>query len=143
MSGTEMNASDTRAMPTASRNRMRLRQSSAKAGWQAVYRAAEVNFPMSEVHDLAAGGEPDKALDLVFDQIDDLLLDDRYEECEAVLRAVNPTQLPPVVAVGFLAITRAANDRLHDVRDDLRKRIETAYRHAMTADGLEQLLRGL
>ena len=143
MNGTGMNASDTRAMPTASRNRMRLHQNSAKSGWQAVYRAAEVNFPMSEVRDLAARGEPDTALDLVFDQLDDLLLDDRFEECAAVLHTVDPTRLPPVVAVGFLAITCAADDRLREARSALRHRIEMAYQPSMPADDLEQLLRGL
>lgn len=109
----------------------------------AAWHAQPVPAHEDTAQEIAASGGADKALDLVFDQLDDLILGDRFEECAAILCAVEPTQLPPAVAVGFLAITRPADDQLRDVRAALRRRIEATYRNTMSPVALEQLLRGL
>jgi hypothetical protein len=100
-------------------------------------------FPLHELTVLLGQGRTDAALDLVFDRLDDLLLEGRFDACDATLRAVAPSQLPPVVAAGFLAATRAADDRLRDARALLRERIVETSRGRMSAEALEQLLAGL
>jgi hypothetical protein len=143
MSSAVIDAWDTHTTSTASSQRLRLRGSVEGTVWHATHRTPRAVFPMDALLELAARGENDKALDLVFDTLDDLLLDGRVSDCEATLRAVDPARLPPVVAVGFLAITRSAEDRLRDARAALRRRIEATYQHTMPAERLEQLLRGL
>lgn len=143
MSSAVIDAWDTHTTSTSSSQHLRLRGSVAGTVWHATHRTPRAAFPMDTLLELAARGENDQALDLVFDTLDDLLLDGRVSDCEAALRAVDPARLPPVVAVGFLAITRSAEDRLRDVRAALRRRIEATYQHTMPAERLEQLLRGL
>ncbi len=143
MNGTGSNTSDTRPTETRRPDGVQLKLYADGTAWRAVHHAPSGGFPMLQVCRLAGDGRTDAALDIVFDQIDDRLLGGRFDECGAILREVDPSALGPAVAVGFLAITRAADDRLHDARLDLRDRIRCAFRSTMPDTDLEQLLRGL
>lgn len=140
VSSTTTAAIDTATTSTPPGDLLPLRRGMTTGVWRAVLRPA---FPSSELHNLLAEGRTDAALDLVFDQLDDRLLQGRFAECAAILRTVDPSRLPAVVAAGFLAVTRAADDRLHDERRALRVRITEAFRETMPADALEELLAGL
>jgi hypothetical protein len=143
VSSTANSTSSTATTPTPTHDPLPLQRGRTTGVWRTVLRAPPPAFPVHELTALLGQGRTDAALDLVFDRLDDLLLEGRFDACDAILRAVAPSQLPPVVAAGFLAATRAADDRLRDARALLRERIVESSRGAMSAEALEQLLAGL
>lgn len=87
--------------------------------------------------DVYAEGDRERALDLVLDMIDRLLLESLIDQVDDLLREVDPSRLETVVALGFLSTTRVAAPRLAN-RDALVARISEVLRGR--GDDVEQLV---
>jgi hypothetical protein len=60
-------------------------------------------FPFQRVYELTSAGRRDRALDVVFANLDELAETRRYELCDQVLDEVNLSRLDTHVAIGFLS----------------------------------------
>lgn len=67
---------------------------------------------LDRVRELDGGGETDRALDLLFDTVDDLLLAGRFGECDAILRSADAGEWSATLLVGLLTVTLPARGRL-------------------------------
>lgn len=65
-------------------------------------------FPFEKVRQLIVDDRPRAALDIVFKTFDDLLHAGNFDACGAILDGVVLDDLDPMVALGFLTITKAA-----------------------------------
>lgn len=54
----------------------------------------------------------DEKLDHIFDYLDDLFLDGKFEEANNHLRSVDIANTPIVLLIGYLTITFCAKDKL-------------------------------
>jgi type III restriction enzyme len=97
-------------------------------------------FPQLEERSRA--GKLDAALDLVFDTVDDMLLEGRFTQVNRLLECVPVAQLDPVILIGFLSITGAAREALHS-RPALVAAVREALRERMTPEELERAMQGL
>ncbi len=97
---------------------------------------------LTELYRLGKLGKTDAALDLLYDTLDDLLLDHRYAECEKYLRDIDPEELPNAVLVGLLTITFAARNFLRE-RSSAYGRIAKKLSQTMSPDQVAATLRGL
>lgn len=96
---------------------------------------------LDDVYSKVAAGVPDDAIDILFDHIDDLLIEGRFSECEDVLMMIDPKRLDTNLLVAALSITKAAADRLPS-----RVRFVQRVEHRLTElapERLEALLGGL
>jgi hypothetical protein len=84
---------------------------------------------------------PDEALSLIYDTLDDLLLEKRFADVDLALAVVNVDKLDVTLALGFLSITLAARERLPS-RPDLVARVETRVRQ-LAPDRVDALMGGL
>lgn len=98
---------------------------------------------MEAIVDLSGRGDDDHALDLTYDEIDSRLTSGAFAECESILDSVDPEVLSSTVSVGFLAITKAADEHLSASRSRLRARLEAALTTRMPAERLARVLAGL
>jgi hypothetical protein len=96
---------------------------------------------LDDVYAFVAAKDDERAVELVFDTIDDLLLEGRFQVCDDTLRAVDVERLNPTLLLALLSITLAAKDRLHG-REALLKRIERRLR-TLAPERVEELLHGL
>jgi tetratricopeptide (TPR) repeat protein len=94
-----------------------------------------------EVYSLVSQARREAAIDLVFERIDALLREGRFDSCDEVLRAVDTRRLSTSLMVAFLSITLAAKDELKS-RAALVDRIE-ARLGDVEPERLEGLLSGL
>ncbi len=78
---------------------------------------------------------------MLFREVDALLRQDKFEECDEVLRTLNPALLDTHLAVASLAITLAAKDRLRR-RARFAELVEMRLREEI-ADRTDLLLAGL
>lgn len=97
---------------------------------------------LAELYRLGTIGKTDAALDLLYDTLDDLLLDHQYAECEKYLRDMDPEKLPNAVLVGLLTITFAARRFLRE-RANAYGRIARKLSQTMSPDQVAATLRGL
>lgn len=100
------------------------------------------NQVLTELYRLGKLGKTDAALDLLYDTIDDLLLDHQYAECEKYLREMDPEELPNTVLVGLLTITFAARNFLRE-RSNAYGRIARKLSQTMSPEQVAATLRGL
>lgn len=80
-------------------------------------------------------------LDEIFNRVDDLLLDGKFDEVDKELRGLNPDTLDTTSSLGYLTITFAAKRRLK-----ARAAFLSAVRQKLTAERpseVEALLSGL
>jgi len=96
---------------------------------------------LEDVYSLDAQGRKDAALDVVFKHIDDLILEKKFDTCDAVLDATDVGRLGTDLLVGFLTITNAARRRLNR-REAFTARV-TRRLHEWAPDRVERLLSGL
>lgn len=97
---------------------------------------------LTELYRLGEMGKTDAALDLLYDTLDDLLLDHQYAECEKYLRETDPERLPDAVLVGLLTITFAARRFLRE-RAYAYLRIAKKLARTMSPEQVAATLRGL
>ena len=99
----------------------------------------------ARLEQMLGAGKLDAALDLVFDQIDDMLLLKRFPEVSQLLRLAPVQTLDTAILVGFLTITGPARDALRDarpafvlrVREELEKRMPEGGETGRVMKGLE------
>jgi hypothetical protein len=65
-----------------------------------------------EVYDLSSKNELDKAADILFDKVDDLLLAGDFKGCDSLLTQIDLDRLDVNLVVAALAITFAAKHEL-------------------------------
>lgn len=97
---------------------------------------------------LATYGEGDKErkIDLLFDHVDNLLLDGKFDRVSSILDAADPRQMTTTLMVGYLSITNFASPVLSAREDFIRRvgeeldRICPERKHALL-DGFTRQLR--
>ena len=72
----------------------------------------EIQTHLNIVYDLIHKGEIDDAIDVVFDQFDDLLCAGRFSDCALIIRQVDLEQLDSNLCVAFISICSMARDKL-------------------------------
>ncbi len=82
---------------------------------------------LSKTYSLVASRDVDAAVDLIFDQFDELLHARKFREADEALAAVDVKRLDSNLMVALLTITRAAKASLRR-REELVHRIETTLR---------------
>ena len=85
--------------------------------------------------------EEEQAVDMLFDHIDELLLEELYEACNMFLTQIDPQQLGANLNVSLLAITLGARAHL-PYRDELVSQVRTLF-EAQEPQRADSLLRGL
>lgn len=96
---------------------------------------------LSEVYALVAENRNDKAIDRVFDEVDELLLAGDFAKVDELLSEVDLAKLNPALLIGFLTITNVARKKLL-AREDFVQRVERRLR-ALAPERTEALLNGL
>lgn len=66
----------------------------------------------TEALEICASGKCDKALDIIYNIVDNMLLSARFEEVDEFIQSVNVVETPTVIMVGILTITLCAWDAL-------------------------------
>lgn len=93
------------------------------------------------IYSLVAAGEPDAAIDILFEHIDDMLLAGDFIDCDAALRAIDLKRFDTNLLIALLSITLSAADKLPE-RSRLVTKIEN--RLAQSApERAKRLLSGL
>lgn len=94
-----------------------------------------------QMYGLIASHELEDAIDLLYDNVDDLLLAGKMQECDAVLRTLDLSRLESHLMVGLLSITLVASDHLPH-RKTLVVAIEEHFM-ATEPENVEALMGGL
>lgn len=97
-------------------------------------------FP--QLLDLSRAEKLDAAVDLVFDTVDDMLLEGRIEEVDRLLERIPVNDLAPAILVGFLTITAPARGAL-GARAALVGRVRARLGEGTTAEELAKVMQGL
>lgn len=97
---------------------------------------------LEELYSLSESGEIDDGLDYLYDTIDDLLLEEQYDTCDAYLKEIDIEQLDPDILVGLLTITYSARDQLR-TRGEIFQRISALFEKIMDRAEMIATLRGL
>jgi hypothetical protein len=95
-----------------------------------------------EVYEAVAEHRVRPAIDILFEHMDDLFLEGRFQEADKILSLVDVEKLDENLMVGFLTITSAAKDHLNN-RDALYRQIEDRLGQKLTPGELNSLLQGL
>lgn len=94
------------------------------------------------IYKLCLEDRSDEAIDLLFDRVDDLLLEGRMDEVDRLLEQVKLERLNEDLLVAFLTITAAAWDKLparEKYREKMRRLMVERKGEAYTAELLSQL----
>lgn len=83
----------------------------------------------------------DAASDLIMQHLDEWMLQDKFDQCDAFLTTVNLERLEPYTIVVILAVTLCAKDRLI-FRKQFVERAETQLK-TLVPDRTEKLMEGL
>jgi len=101
----------------------------------------ELRGAIERATELAAEGREDRGLDVIFDAIDNALLDGQFSSVDELLAGLDPADLTVTLSIGVLCITLAAVEHL-PTREvfcaKLRERLERDE-----PERVERLLRGL
>lgn len=81
------------------------------------------------------------AIDMLFDRVDRMMLDEKFEDVDGLLRIIDVDRLDSNLMVGVLTITQCARERLAE-RVGALERIEKRLR-ATDPDRVDELLQGL
>ncbi len=104
--------------------------------------ASEFSVFFDEVCGLAGRGEEDRAIDVIFEHVNSLLIEGRFEACDRILAEVEIARIPPVLMISFLTITAAAKPQLHN-RDSFFRNVAGVIARERGARAAERLLDGL
>ena len=96
---------------------------------------------LEEVYSLVASGDPDTAIDLVFENIDEMLLEGHFDACNELLLAVDVKRLDTNLLVALLSVTRDAKAALSH-RDEFVRRVKHRL-ESLAPKRRESLLAGL
>lgn len=96
---------------------------------------------LERVYVLVSQAELEDAIDLLFEQVDDLLLAGRFNDCDKILQKVDIDRLETNLMIGLLSVTLAAAKELPN-----RALVMSAIRESLTRSDparVERLLNGL
>lgn len=96
---------------------------------------------VEQMYALIASNELEDAIDLLYDNVDEMLLADKMSECDAILRTIDISRLEGKLMVGVLSITLAAREHL-PYRAVLVAEIEEHFR-LTDPENVEALVSGL
>jgi hypothetical protein len=97
---------------------------------------------LERLYTLYAPESIDDALDFLYDILDDLLMREKYGECNHYLRDINLERLRGEILVGILTVTFSARAHLNE-RAAVFTRIRTKLGAEMPQAEVEATLRGL
>jgi len=97
---------------------------------------------LERVYSLSQSDRESALLDLIYDTLDDLLLDEHFIPCDAALAQRDVQRLSAVATVGFLTITLTAKHLLPS-RAALVGRVREILRASRSPAELDELLKGL
>ncbi|MFO0607981.1 MAG: hypothetical protein U0324_32755 [Polyangiales bacterium] len=97
---------------------------------------------LERVYSLSQSDREAALLDLIYDTLDDMLLDEQFGRCDAALARVDVRRLSAVAMVGFLTITLTAKHLLPS-RVALVARIREDLRGSRSPAEIDELLKGL
>jgi hypothetical protein len=105
---------------------------------------AELVFDLfARLEQMSRAGKLDAALDLVFDQVDDMLLLKRFPDVNQILRGVPVERLDAAILVGFLTITGPAREALRDTRPALVARVREELEKRLPDGETARVMMGL
>lgn len=84
----------------------------------------------------------DRAIDMLFNFVDDLLIDWEFEAVDAFIQRTNVEELSKEMAVALLSITLAAKEKLL-YREELYYQIKKELKSYFEHDEIDRLLKGL
>lgn len=87
------------------------------------------------------GADTEEQIDFLFDHVDDLYLEGKFEEADQFFRALNLLELDISLLVAVLSCSFCARDKL-PYRPELVHKVEDRLRE-LAPDRLEGLMRGL
>jgi len=96
---------------------------------------------VDEMYMLIASEELEGAIGLLYDNIDDMLLEERMQECDRILQMLDLSKMESYLMIGVLSITLSAANKLPS-RPALVTRIENVLQQTHP-DDVNDLLRGL
>lgn len=108
---------------------------------QSRYRPEDPPTWLGSIYSLVHRGEPDDAIDVLFDHLDRLLDSGDFEKCDGVLMTIDVKRLDTNLLVALASITRVAKDELAK-RAQLMDRVETRLRE-LAPDRTDRLLANL
>lgn len=90
---------------------------------------------------IEASGKRDKALDELYDAIDEMLYEGKWPELGGLLKGLDVSRISVHLMLGLLTATLPANDQLSSAREALKSRVEAELRRR--GEFRESLLSGL
>lgn len=98
---------------------------------------------LNKVLDLHQEGKIAMSLDVLFDEIDDYLINDNFDAVDEYLFSMKLSNYPIDILIGFLTITLMARNKLKH-RDLFRERVEFELRNRnVPSNEIENLISGL
>jgi hypothetical protein len=73
---------------------------------------SEISAFLDTVYDFAKREKEDDAIDVIFQYMNNLLVEGQFNACDRILGEVDIARIPPVLMVSFLTITAAAKTKL-------------------------------
>lgn len=67
---------------------------------------------LGDIYSLVARQQPDEAADVLFDHVDDLLLEQQFQSCDDLLRTIDLKRLDRNLLIALLSITLSAKEAL-------------------------------
>lgn len=94
-----------------------------------------------QMYDLVASKRLEEAIDLLYDNVDDMLLEGKMQECDDILQQIDIRRLDSYLMIGLLSITLSASEHLPH-RKVLVEEIEN-YLRATEPERADALMKGL
>jgi hypothetical protein len=118
------------------------RASATEASDKATLRPRPLNLRWLEtVYTRVAAGDPDGAIDVLFEEVDNLLVDADFSAVDSVLRSIDPMRLDTNLIVAALSVTLRASPQL-SARERFVQRAEQRLGE-IAPDRVDRLLAGL
>ena len=103
---------------------------------------SEISAFLDTVYDFSKRRKEDHAIDVIFEYINNLLVEGHFETCDRILGEVDIARIPTVLMVSFLTITAAAKAKLKN-RRRFYKLVERVVARERGAKATQRLLDGL
>ena len=99
---------------------------------------SEIRAFLDTIYDLVKRGKEDYAIDVIFEYMNNLLIDGQFDACDLILAEVALAKIPPVLMVSFLTISAAAKSKLRnrDTFFKIARRMVAKQRGEKAADRL-------
>lgn len=96
--------------------------------------------PIDEWVENIYDNDDDRAMDILFDHVDDMFLEGKFIECDSILQSIDLDRLSSTMLVGVMSIMHAARDKLPSHKNILSK-IESRLK-ILCPDRIDALMNG-